>query len=96
MTQSKRRPAPRTVSEIGHECRMWNPRIDVQNVRTSDLRAAELPGVFVAADFERAALYARGMRGQELRDVVAVDRQSAIETVFAAHGLQAAQVPEPN
>jgi hypothetical protein len=41
-------------------------------------------------------LYARGMRGQELRDVVAVDRQSAIETVFAAHGLQAAQVPEPN
>ncbi len=71
--------------EIGHERRLRVARDGVQDVAARDAGAAELPRVPVVADLEHPSPYVVRMRAEELLDVVAIDREPAVEPDDPAH-----------
>ena len=85
------------LGEVGDQRGVRVARVYVEDVDLLDRStASELRCVGAIADLEDLSADARGMLTEELLDVVAIDRQPALEPELVADRRDAAEAPEPD
>src|SRR5438093_10346115 len=80
--------------EIADDCRVRVARIDVEDVAALN-GGSETFGVVAVHHFEDTAANRGTLGGEELLDVVTVDRRAAVASVMVAEGFGPADRPEP-